>query len=215
MAYWLVSSDPLGRVSKESFSQHMLMQMLTEGFVDGTETSVRDAGIIRQMRQWKRITVDTNEHVTEIQWESTSISGEIGLNFIPLTVEVFDVRHNRLHGTACLAGLPPVLRDLLLNSNRFSGSVDLTALPHSLERIRLNCNQFEGTVDLTRLPDRLKEINLSVNKFEGVTDFDKLPSRLNYINVANTLLAGDIRSHPSRDILAAYSLVQVVPTTEE
>uniref|UniRef100_A0A7S4PA33 Leucine-rich repeat protein n=1 Tax=Paramoeba aestuarina TaxID=180227 RepID=A0A7S4PA33_9EUKA len=233
----LYSADSaLGKVTRDSLPHHTLLELLSEGFINGTDGFIRDKVAVVEIEQWKKLTIDKNGNVTSITWmhflSPNNIEGTIDLNFIPPTVEVFNISFNKISGSISLIALPTALRGLKLNSNMFSGSVDLTLLPEHLQTLWLDSNKLSGTVDLTSLPKEIKWITLFQNalvgepdftqlpeslqildisetNIEGTPDFSKIPDSLELFDVANTRLSGSIVVQGNLLFKAAGSNVQV------
>ena len=184
----LLSVDPsLGRVDYSLLSDQTLMEMLIEGFDDGTKKNYKDKnGMYLNMCKCSSIKCDADERVTEIRINSGSTSGSLELCYVPPNVKELRISSwssSKLTGSVNLACLPNGMKCLSLYKNQLTGEIDLTRLPHKMEYLYLNNNRLTGEIDFTQLPERMHSINLSYNQLSGSLVIKKIPETMSLIDV--------------------------------
>uniref|UniRef100_A0A7S4KSB0 Leucine-rich repeat protein n=1 Tax=Paramoeba aestuarina TaxID=180227 RepID=A0A7S4KSB0_9EUKA len=191
------TADPsLGKIDKTTMSQQTLMELLIDGITNKAIIcgSAEDPWNIAN---WEGISLNHSGEVTRIEWSWYDPDGSLALEWLPSTVEKFEVFHSIfsatwLTGTINLTSLPDLMESLSLYGSNLTGEVALRSLPSKMEILDLRNNKFFGAVDLRSLPSTLDTLRLSRNDFEGVTDFSRLPTALVMLDISNTRLEGVI-----------------------
>ena len=212
----LADSSHLGRLDFSSMSCQAKMEILVAPLKD-VDKFQDESGNFIDVEDWPGLTFEKDDTLVYIAWRTVLSKffphgGSIDTQWIPSTVESFDIHNNNLEGTIECAFLPPCLEILdcsknqmsgsfsvgdlprgmkrvRIEKNRFSGSLEVDALPPTVEYFIASENKFQGTLNFLNVPERTKEIRLADNAFSGSVDFSKLPSSLQYL---------DIRRNPIR-----------------
>ena len=144
------------------------------------------------------------DEVLNIYWTETYVSmrGFLCWEFIPDTVQVFDISDKNVRGGLELGKLPEMMDKLIVLCNKMSGSVDLTVLPFHLSYLCLLGNAFTGTPDLQYLPACMLHLEMGLNDFCGKIQLDALPSSLEtlYLN-DNPKLTGRVERNELGEFL--------------
>jgi hypothetical protein len=224
--------DPLlGRLDYASMPQQALMEM----FIDGIENREKICGSKEEpadIEKWEGVRLNENGDVTKITCVAMNLEGSVNVQWLPSTIERFQMDNNRLTGTIDLTSLPPPMKYIYLSDNHFTGTIDLCHLPEcfqflnltvnnlngtlnlenlpqSLYSLSLGHNEFSGTVSLVNLPDGLKQLAIQSTKISGRTDFSKLPNSLAKFNFSNTQLSGEIFVDSGKTFYAQNSNVKI------
>ena len=188
----LAVNPHLGRVDKSVFSDQSLMEMLIDGFDEGTKQRYKDdEGMYLDVCEWDCVECDDSERVVEI-CEIGDVSGSLQLCYIPPKVQIFDMSRKELTGSIDITQISDDIKQLYLHGNHLTGSVDLTKLPESSTDVYLQNNQCSGSINLTKLPASMNDLDLSHNQFSGSIDLTRLPQRICTLRLSVNRLSGSV-----------------------
>ena len=144
--------------------------------------------------KWDGIKCNSDEKVTEIQWNSRTLNGIMNFVYIPSSTTSFDIEENRISGEAILSDLFPLVKltDLFLGGNLFTGNPDLTKLPKFLTAAWMEGNKLSGEICLTQLPVGLLYLDVSDNLLTGKLDLGALPNTLKGLYFSQNEFKGNI-----------------------
>ena len=193
----LLGVDPsLGRADYSSFSDRTLMEMLIEGFDDGTKKKYQDNdGMFRDVCEWSCIKCDDNVRVIKIDLDRKNLSGSLELCYVPPKVKFLIISScgtSKLTGSVDLSQLPDRIYGFSLSDNQLTGEIDLTRLPERIHGLSLEKNQLTGEINLSNLPDEMDFLNLESNHFTGEIDFTHLPGGMKYLSLENNQFTGSL-----------------------
>ena len=135
---WLYCLDPhLGRFDYSSLPQQASMEILIDG-ITNREKLCGNKDEPKDIKEWKKVTLNEKGEVTEIKWGFLGLIGVIFLQWLPSTVRVFDLWNNFLTGTIDLCHLPETLNIIDTSFNTFNGTLNLENLPISHKRALLS-----------------------------------------------------------------------------
>ena len=189
--------ESLGRVDFASLSQQNLMEMLV-GDINARKMFHDSDGFFLDETEWMGVRCDLYGTVESIKWSNMHDSfftdgGTIHLEWLPSTVQSFDIYRNHLFGRVDLTRLPAPMKLLILSVNRLEGAADFTALPREMQYLYLSNNSLCGSVNIENLPSSLLEIDASSNTLSGSLDLTSVFYGIKTLNLAGNKLSGDVR----------------------
>ena len=188
-----VDSSNLSRVSKGSFSQQSLMELLiAEMPMYHYWGAFGDANGYFPIEGWSGVKLNKDGEVDHIEWRDHELEGTMRLEFLPFSIRCFESPYNNIEGTLDSASLPPSLLELMLRSNLFHGSVDVSGFSNKIGVIILFENSFSGCIDLPALPKQVRIFNIGANKFCGSLDLTSLSNELTLLRCEDNLFSGRI-----------------------
>ena len=184
MNLFLLTADPLGRVSPDDLPDEVLLQLCTQKLSEDSQRCFRKVdGDYRPLSAWPPVRFDKDLNALGMYWSHVGLSGTFQMDFLPRHVEAVRLSNNALQGTLRTSMLPLTIRTLNLSSNLFEGTVDLQSLPPQIGMLNLSLNSFEGTIELCDLPESLHILLLSDNKFHGKVDMTMLARPLDKLTL--------------------------------
>ena len=198
--------DPnLGRTDYSSFSDQSLMEMLLDGFDEGTKQRYQDdEEMYIDVCEWSIVECANHERVVKIK-EECGLIGSLHLCYIPSKVEELHLSWMKFEGTIDLTQVPGSMRKLTLHKNGITGSADLRNLPEFMEELYLFDNQLTGSIHLTNLPQHMKKLHVDNNKLDGSIDLTKLPASMEALYLQRNNFTGSIDlSNLPRGLLILY-----------
>ena len=191
-----------GRVDVSSLSDQTLLELLVSDMhhVD----KVQDAdGDFLDIAEWKGVEV-ADAGVTQIEFRQTDSlfavdedftvgpKGSIDLQWLPKTLQVFNIDEMELHGTIETSALPCAMRYLNISDNAFQGTFCTKGLPETIEFVLISCNELHGSISLDHLPRNIELFCAQSNNFSGELNFLKLPESLNALYLYKNKFRGKI-----------------------
>ena len=186
----------LGRVDYELLPQQSLLEMTVSDINDISMFCDHD-GYFFECTRWVGVSCDLDENVRNIKWSNLHNSffaegGTVHVEWLPQTLQTFDIFMNHLYGSVDLTRLPASMRLFVVTANRLEGAADLTALPRELQYLYLARNSFSGGVRVANLPDSLIEIDIAENALSGAVDLTALSAGIRKINLSSNKLSGSL-----------------------
>ena len=187
--------DTLGRLDFQTLTTQAKMEILIAGLSSTSRQTYCDAsGNYKDVCEWKGVEC-TDGNVTGIQW-AESIRNicfdleEIYLDYLPETIQEFNVENCRYKGTLQMAFLP--LHFFSVSCNNLKGSLDLAAMPPQMVHFDVLLNEFSGSVLLNALPESLQHLQIGGNDFHGEIHFEALPQSCEFVSTYKTQLSGNL-----------------------
>ena len=222
----LFSVDPaLGRLDYDSLSDQALMEMLIAGMNEEPKKTYQDKnGNFKDIADWKfheckdgqlmmsffhnKAFGDTQfpfhfipPHAKTFAIHNCNAHGTLDTSILPRTLELIEVRENKLHGPLDWASFPPALTRIDIGKNKFCGILVLSDLPEGLDEFIAKGNAFTGNLSLKGLPPKLVHIVLKRNKLSGSIRIHEYPRGEDfYIDLSHNDFEGkvEIRGEPPR-----------------
>ena len=193
LAILFSTSDPsLGRVDRSTLSDQMMLELLVQHFTEDSKRFLKsDDDAFLPVCTWACVNCDASERAISFDLKQR-VAGSLVLAYIPLQMQVVNVRGYNLEGTLDTENFPDSLQVLSLTANKMSGSVDMTQLPPNFVKFNIGLNDFSGTCDLRALPERIEQISLDSNKFHGSIHLDALPTSLRALDVSRNAFSGEV-----------------------
>ena len=187
----------IGRVDYHLLPQQTLMEVLVNDLLD--KSIFCDAnGTFRDIDGWAGVKCTLYGEVESVKWSNLFNSffvegGTIHLEWMPATVQTFDIFLNWLSGEVDLTGLPSALHIVVLSKNKLEGEANLTALPQKLRFLYFANNRLTGPLRISNVPPHLKGIDLSKNKLCGSVDLTCLSGSIEFLYLQNNDFGGQLR----------------------
>ena len=137
---------------------------------------------------WTRVTCNSNQRVTAIEWNYLNLNGKLNVSAIPSTTKIFSVANNLLKGS--VSSIPSGLTKFDIGANSFTGSIP--ELPVNMLTLDVVENNLNGSI--STLNNKLQYLFIYSNMLDGTLPM--LPSTLIGIYCYNNLFYGQVPLFP-------------------